>query len=129
MILLDTHAWVWWSDEPHRLSEPARKAINANRDLALSVISCWEVAMLVEHGRLKLSQSVEEWIEGSLAVDDLRLLPLTVRNAVLAGGGAMHWPHKDPADRMIVATAIEYTIPLITTDQKIHAFPGVTTIW
>ena len=60
MILLDTHAWVWWVHGDARLSEEQRKMLDARtvEGIGVSIISCWEVAKLVEYGRLKLPQDV-----------------------------------------------------------------------
>ena len=65
MILMDTHIWVWFVDESGQLSEQHRQVIECHRvdGLGVSVISCWEVAKLVEYNRLKLACSIEEWME------------------------------------------------------------------
>jgi PIN domain nuclease of toxin-antitoxin system len=65
MIVLDTHIWVWWVDESPQLSERHSQLIQANAQcgLGISAISCWEVAKLVEYGRLRLDGSLEEWME------------------------------------------------------------------
>ena len=64
MILLDTHVWVWWVHGDARLSEKQRQMLDSrtSEGLGVSIISCWEVAKLVEYGRLKLPQNVAEWI-------------------------------------------------------------------
>ena len=77
MIVLDTHAWVWWATESKQLSVRARRAIADSDALGISVISCWEVATLVEKGRLGFNQSTELWIERALEFPDLKVLPLT----------------------------------------------------
>jgi PIN domain nuclease of toxin-antitoxin system len=65
MIVLDTHIWVWWVDESSQLSERHTQLIQDNESsgLGVSAISCWEVAKLVEYGRLRLDCSLEEWME------------------------------------------------------------------
>ena len=79
MILLDTHIWVWWVDSPSRLTNAQQEHLSANEinGLSVSVISCWEVAKLVEVGRLKLSLPIEYWILGALAYPGIRHLELT----------------------------------------------------
>jgi len=62
MILLDTHAWLWWATQSKKLSPKAKKLIDKSDEIGVSVISCWEVAMLVEKGRLGFSIDLQEWI-------------------------------------------------------------------
>ncbi len=70
MILLDTHAWVWWVHDPAQLTPAQREAIVANEEdlIGVSAISCWEVAKLVEYGRLELPCPLEEWFEDALGL-------------------------------------------------------------
>lgn len=90
----------------------------------MSVISCWEVAKLVELGRLQFSIPVEDWIEAALNYPNIRLLDLTPEIAIestkLPGGF-----YKDPADQIIVATARIYNAPVVTMDDKIRNYPHV----
>jgi len=76
VILLDTHAWVWWVHGDARLSEEQRKMLDARtvEGIGVSIISCWEVAKLVEYGRLKLPQDVAKWLEVALSYPGVRLL-------------------------------------------------------
>ena len=78
MILLDTHIWVWWVSRPDRLQPRHRELLElgADRVFGVSIISCWEVAKLVEYGRLKLDRAVGLWIEGALAEPGVSLLHL-----------------------------------------------------
>lgn len=90
----------------------------------MSAISCWEVAKLVEYGRLTLSCPIAEWFDQALAYPGIQLLPLTPRIAV----ESTQLPgtfHRDPADQIIVATARVYDCPLLTTDDKILHYPHV----
>lgn len=66
MILLDTHIWVWWMSQPDRLQPNQRQLLERGGALGVSIISCWEVAKLVEYGRLKLDRPVGLWIERAL---------------------------------------------------------------
>ncbi len=126
MILLDTHVWVWWVHGDARLSEPLRAYIEVNEaaGLGISIISCWEVAKLVELKRLVLPKPVEDWMGQALAYPGIQLLSLTPRIVVestsLPGGF-----HRDPADQLIVATARVYNCPLVTLDAQIMAYPHV----
>lgn len=125
MILLDTHIWVWWESNPGRLGRPHLEILNNSAErFAVSMISCWEVAKLVEYGRLDLGRPVAEWIESALMRPGLDLLPLTP--AIMVESTQLPEPcHRDPADQLIVATARIYGIPLLTADLRIIAYPHV----
>jgi PIN domain nuclease of toxin-antitoxin system len=128
MILLDTHTWIWWVSDPSELGKKAMKALRTARRKAISAISCFEVAMLAEKGRISLSRDTLEWIEQSLVAHEIELLPLSPAACVKAmrlGEGF----HGDPADRLLVATAILESAILITKDQRIRAYPAVNTVW
>jgi PIN domain nuclease of toxin-antitoxin system len=128
VILLDTHIWVWWVQDDPRLKAAQRILLTANETsgLGISVISCWEVAKLVEVGRLVLPLAVSEWVSKALAYPGVRLLPLTPKIAIastqLPGGF-----HRDPADQILVATARTHGNPLLTSDQRILDYPHVIT--
>ncbi len=127
MILLDTHIWVWWVDGSAQFTVQYQNRIDEHKadGLGVSVISCWEVAKLVENGRLDLQCSVEEWIEQALAYPGVELLELTPRIAIestkLPGSF-----HRDPADQIIVATARIWGCPLLTADDRILKYSHVT---
>lgn len=131
MILLDTHAWVWWLGVPEKLSPPARERIDAEVDggrVLVSAISAWEVALLVKKGRLELTMEVDRWMARSEALPFLDFVPIDPRIAV----HSVQLPeplHDDPADRLIVATALSLGLDLVTKDAKLHAFPGVAAVW
>jgi PIN domain nuclease of toxin-antitoxin system len=93
-------------------------------ELAVSVISCWEVAKLVEHRRLDLGRNLDEWLFDALDASGIRLLPLTRRIAVEACRLPGEF-HRDPADQIIVATARVHNVPLITADEKIRSYAYV----
>lgn len=128
MIVLDTHTWVWWVAESKALSTRARRAIEAADEITISVISCWELAMLVEKERLGLSEPVERWIERAIEFPRFRVLPLTPTGAVKAARLADSF-HGDPADRMIAATCLEVGAALVTKDRALRAWRGLQTIW
>lgn len=90
--------------------------------LAVSIISCWEVAKLVELGRLQLTMPVQRWIEQALAYPGVNLIDLTPRIVVESTQLPGEF-HRDPADQIIVATARVYDIPLLTADRKLLNYP------
>lgn len=133
MIVLDTHVLVWWVNGDSHLSENARAAIEheqkaENGLILISAISAWEVAMLIEKGRLALSMSVDDWLDVVAEIESVRFMPLDVA----VGVQATRLPgdfHKDPADRMIVSLARHLNAPLVTADEKIRAYKHVRSIW
>ena len=129
MILLDTHVWVWWIDGSPQMSQVLREHVEANESMGLgvSVISCWEVAKLVELKRLELRCPVAEWIQQALEYPGIRLLYLTPRIAI----ESTQLPgtfHRDPADQIIVATARIRGYSLLTADAKILQYEHVKTL-
>lgn len=131
MIVLDTHAWVWWVSGSKELSSPAAEAIEeaaADGDLRVSSISAWEVAMLVRAERLELRMDVQDWIAESEGLPFLDFVPVDNRIALhsTALPGSFH---ADPADRMIVATARTLGAPVVTKDRKIRRYRHVKTVW
>jgi PIN domain nuclease of toxin-antitoxin system len=127
MILLDTHIWIWWSENSPRLSarDAALIAANLAGGIAVSVISCWETAKLVSLGRLVLSDPVGDWIDGTLARPGVGLIAMTPQIAVEACRLPAPF-HKDPADEILVATARVLNIPILTADRRILAYPHVS---
>lgn len=129
MIILDTHIWVWWMSGSPSLTAVQLRHIQTQSPTALgvSVISCWEVAKLVERGRLVLNQPVLDWLRQAIRQPGVRLLDLTPEIAVestqLPGGF-----HQDPADQIIVATARICGCPLLTADKRILQYPHVTAL-
>lgn len=129
MIVLDTHIWVWWVHEDERLTQAQREAITANETdtVGVSAISCWEIAKLVEYGRLELPSPLEEWFEQALNYPGVQLLALTPEIAIESTRLPGEF-HRDPADQIIVATARVYGSSLVTSDDKILNYSHVTTI-
>ena len=77
MTILDTHAWIWWVNESPQLSPAAQGAIETANDLGVHLISCWEVAMLVEKGHLGLRLDIDQWVDEALRRPKINLLPCT----------------------------------------------------
>jgi PIN domain nuclease of toxin-antitoxin system len=131
VIVLDTHALVWWVTADPNLSKKAKTAIDRELnggEIVISAISAWEIAMLVEREKLVLSMDVGSWLSTVQSIERVRFVPVdpetAVKSVVLPGDF-----HKDPADRMIVATARKFAVPLVTKNEKIRAYAHVKTIW
>lgn len=131
LILLDTHTWIWWQNGSKSLSAHAEKTIKrevVSDIVGVSVLSCWEVAMLVGKGRLGLSMDVEEWIATSLAIPEVKLLELTPKISILST--RLSPPiHADPIDRMLVATSLVHACPIVTKDKLMRQYLGNQAIW
>lgn len=128
MIILDTHAWIWWVNESGKLGPAAEQAIADADQLGAHIISCWEVAMLVEKGRLGLRMDVERWIELALQRPKITLLPFSPRAAVLTSRLPGNF-HGDPADRFIVASCLVHGAPLVSKDGRIREWGKIEVIW
>ena len=126
MIVLDTHVWVWWAHGDAQLPENYRDYLQQeeSQGLGISAISCWEVAKLVEYGRLKLPHPVSAWLDQALNYPGMHLLELTPQIAVESTQLPAPF-HRDPADQIIVATARVYNCPIVTLDERILAYPHV----
>ena len=123
MILLDTHVLVWLLSDEQQLGNQTHQLINdawSNDEAAVSAISFWEVAMLQDKGRLVLTPDLMAWRTGLLD-DGLIELPVTGQIGILAV--SLEDFHKDPADRLIVATALNGH-QLVTVDENILDWPG-----
>ena len=131
MIVLDTHAWVWWLGDPSLLSRPAREAIDAaaaRSELYVSAISVWEVALLVARGRLELTMDLDDWVRRAEALPFITYVPVDNAVALRSVRLGEAFP-EDPADRMIVATATGLGAPLVTKDRRLRKRPEIETIW
>ncbi|MBO9483688.1 type II toxin-antitoxin system VapC family toxin [Salinisphaera sp. G21_0] len=131
MIVLDTHILIWWLSGCHKLSTAARNAIEQeqknNGCLIVSTITSWEIAMLVNRGRLNLTMDLDSWLGFAQQVDSLHFEPLSNKVAIESTRLPGQF-HKDPADRIIVALSRSLAAPLVTADEKILTYSHVKTI-
>lgn len=119
MLLLDTHVLIWLDEGNPRLGETALQSIDeslATGQLGVATISFWEVAMLVEKQRLTMKTELDVWRSDLLRTG---LIEIPLRGSTAIRAGQLQLFHGDPADRMIVATAIENAATLMTADKKI----------
>ena len=121
MILLDTHIWVRWADpSANPLPVGLVEKIETADRLAVSAVTCWEVAWLVRRGRLALRLDLADWLDQALTGSEVICLPIDRGIAVRAANLPEH--HRDPADRLIIATAIEQRARLISLDSAFPAY-------
>jgi PIN domain nuclease of toxin-antitoxin system len=131
VIVLDTHVLVWWVSGVGRLSTGAKRTIEQclrEGPLSVSAITIFEIATAVRRRRLELASPLERWLADLQSLPELSFEPVTVEIARLAGGFEESVPG-DPADRIIVATALTLGAKLVTADQRLRATPRLTVVW
>ena len=126
-VLLDTHALVWALAEPERLSLRARATIaNPTTDAYVSMASAWELGILESLGRVRLGVSLDSIFSEGLAALRIRLLPIQLQHVVRVTALPRH--HRDPFDRLLIATAMTEKLTLVSGDHEFKKY-GVATIW
>lgn len=127
LVLLDTHALIWFVDQPVNLSAVARTAIvDPANELFLSAASIWETAIKISVGKLTLSAPFPTFMPQAIADLNLRILPVTIDYSAMQVGLPFH--HRDPFDRLIIAQAIVETVSIASNDPAFDAYP-VTRLW
>ena len=126
-LLLDTCAFIWLTQEPARISDPAVAALDDHaNELLLSHASIWEIHLKCAAGKLKLPSAPREWISEQLAARGVRDWPIDLES--------LHWTselppvHKDPFDRLLVAQASWHRLTIVTPDPLIKKY-SIETIW
>jgi len=124
-LLLDTHIALWLDTGNDRLRPATRAAIDVfwqgGGTIFLSAVTAWEIALLVDTGRVELDLPIEAWLDRFLGRPGIAAAPLSPQAA--ARSYRLHQlEHRDPADRLLIATAIELACPLVTYDQRIARF-------
>ena len=116
-ILLDTHALLWFDQEPDRFSPKVRKALRSKAaTIFVSPVSVYELQRKLAIGKLPQAVSLIQNFESRIIDYDFRFLPITARHALLAA--RLEWDHRDPFDRLLVAQAVEERCSLVTTDPR-----------
>lgn len=129
-IICDTHVLLFWADGSEKLSDTARNVLDENMEkgnLFCSDISLWEIAMLHSRGRIRQDVEPVGFLKDVLQAMNMAVLPVTPEIAVLAQSG--RFPHKDPADRLIGATAMVHRAMLISADEKLRQTEGLEVAW
>jgi len=123
-LLLDTHIWLWSALEPQRLTSRVDKVLrDPANDLWLSPVSVGELIVLLRKGRLRLPNEVAAWVAQTMQDLELTEAPLTVEVALAIG--SIDFPHGDPADHFLAATAKVFDLTLVTADEHLLHLPGI----
>ena len=126
-VLLDTHAFLWWIEDASSLSKKARAAISdPDNECLLSLVSCWEMAIKLSLGKLRLPGAIERFIPEHLAANAFRQLAIDFRHVAKVATLPFH--HRDPFDRLLAAQAIEERCAIVSADPVFRKY-GVTRIW
>lgn len=121
-VLLDTHIWLWYLLGDPRLAKKQRKVIqNEENELWLSPVSLWEAHLLIERGRLPVVDDASVWLKKALQALAVREAGLSF--AIVLRSRKLSLTRQDPADRFIVATALEKRLCLLTADEGLRACP------
>lgn len=131
MIVLDTNALIWWISDSGKLSRKTRKIIEEAEEkkaIYISSISVLEIYTLVKKGKLKLNTLTADWLEKVESLSYVHFVPVDNKIAV-ASVNLDGFEHKDPADRIIIATALSIGARLVTADKKILNYSYVQSIW
>jgi PIN domain nuclease of toxin-antitoxin system len=128
MILLDTHIWFWWVSLPELLSRAQREFLeNTTELISVSIISLWEIALLESKGRIDLPNPIRVWFEKALDEPKIDVIDLS-REIIIDSNRLPGTFHRDPADRIIIATSRVLKAPLVTSDSKILKYQHVEKI-
>jgi len=109
-LLLDTHAFIWWRAADRRIGDPARRAIAGASRVMVSAVSAWESSIKISQGKLKLPEPFDAATEAS----GFERIPITFEHA--KGVIGLPWHHRDPFDRLLIATAIAEGLSIMTAD-------------
>ena len=127
LLLLDTHAFIWWVSEPAKLPSGALSALaDQSNDILVSAVSAWEISTKYHLGKLPSVAAIVDDIAGAIATEGFHELPLTVAQAAQAG--ALPGPTRDPFDRMLVAQALTGDLTLVSNETVFDGY-GVSRLW
>jgi PIN domain nuclease of toxin-antitoxin system len=129
-MLLDTHALVWAMSAPSELSHAARQALDSAAERCVSAASLYEIAYKATIGRWpEVSPLLAFDLDARLRADGFELL--SASGAIMQGAGSLDWTHRDPFDRIIVATALAHALPVVSKDETLdsNGAPGWRRVW
>ena len=122
-LLLDTHTFIWWTISAARLSSQALSLLQDRQNgLFLSLASLWEMQLKIQLGKLHFNSPLSQIVEEQQRINGLRLLAITPQHIYALGQLPFH--HKDPFDRLLIAQAVTETLPLVSADPALAAYPA-----
>jgi PIN domain nuclease of toxin-antitoxin system len=124
-LLLDTHAFIWFSENAPSLSISLKDRIESADRVYVSIASLWEIAIKISIGKLALQVDYAS-IEAQLPASGILLLPISFRDTVRVLNLPFH--HRDPFDRILIAQAIDRSLTLVSRDEVFDAY-GVPRLW
>lgn len=130
MIVLDTNALIWWISNSDKLSQKAKKTIEEaekRKTIYISSMSILEICLLVKKNKLNLGTNLNVWLQQVETLSYVHFVPMD--NKIAFQSVDLDFSHKDPADRIIIATALKLGAKLITADEKILNYKKVQTVW
>lgn len=120
-LLLDTHVFIWWADQPEKLSPVALSALEDEaNELLLSVASVWEMQIKIQLGKLKLNLPLKELVKTQQETNDITVSPVALTHVLALDALPFH--HKDPFDRLLIAQSIEEDLTLVSADSQFSAY-------
>ena len=120
-LLLDTHIFIWWADQPEKLSPAALSALEDEaNELLLSVASVWEMQIKIQLGKLKLSLPLKELVKNQQEINDLTVSPVALTHVLALD--ALPFNHKDPFDRLLIAQSIAEGLTIVTADSQFSTY-------
>jgi PIN domain nuclease of toxin-antitoxin system len=119
-LLLDTHAFIWYSEDDSKLPESIKLEIETADRICISIASLWEIAIKLSIGKLSLRSNYES-IEASLEPAGIILLPISFADTVRVMNLPLH--HRDPFDRILIAQALNNSLTLVSCDAAFTAYP------
>ena len=128
MILLDTHALIWWTLDPDKLSKKAQERCSGiiNSGCHISSISIWEIGIKIKNASIDIGMSIDDYLYKIQQLNCVEIVP--VDEKIWIESVKLNWGHRDPADRVIVATALMKKVPILSKDEKIKKYYR-NTIW
>ncbi len=126
-LLLDTHTFLWWVGDAPELKSTAKRAIaDIKNECYLSVASCWEMAIKVSLGKLRLAKPMERFVTEQLTANGFALLSVDLRHA--AKVEKLPFYHRDPFDRLLIAQALMEKLTIVSADRAFSKY-GVKVLW
>jgi PIN domain nuclease of toxin-antitoxin system len=126
-LLLDTHAFLWWVEGAPAVGRRARAAVsNPDNEVLLSVAVCWELAIKLSLGKLRLAESLDRFVPEQLRRNGFSLLPIELRHVGRVAD--LPFRHRDPFDRLLAAQALEDDLTIVSADRVFRKY-GTRLLW